>query len=103
MSEEKKVAILALVSTFLAKPSASHTDKDIASLHGKLVHVASIFPRIHPSLLSISHLADSFDDHRHAPRHLTATTISDLRWCRTIIQGADNERSLVPPEKVRLD
>ncbi len=92
LPHEKLISVLDLVVSWL-KPGAKFSAKDAASLHGKLVHISTIFRIIHPFLRSAAHFATRFTSARAAlfpPKSITA----DLKWVKELIMELPNSRPL---------
>ncbi|KIJ56446.1 hypothetical protein M422DRAFT_150825 [Sphaerobolus stellatus SS14] len=98
---EKVTAILQLIENWLS-PSATQSAKEAASLHGKLVHISSIFRLIRPFLRSISLFANSF---RGTGTNLrpTPSVMADLSWIRMVIQISPSSIPLCVPEPVDIN
>lgn len=93
LPDEKLQATLALLNQWL-EPSVKFTMKESASLHGKLVHISSIFRIIRPFLRSLSHFASRFASHR-AKLFPPKTVIADLKWAQMLIDSTPNLRPLL--------
>jgi len=82
--------------------AATFSRKDTASLHGKLVHISSIFPLIHPFLRSLSVFEGQFRSPRarlNPPHSVTA----DLSWVRFLLRHSQNSLPLSSPEPVDIN
>lgn len=100
LPQSKIDTLLGLLDNWLDN-SSKVTMKEASSLHGKLVHAASILEVIRPFLRSISHFAASF----RSPRaHLRppARVRADLSWVRRALASMACERDLyqVEPEDI---
>ncbi|TFY54469.1 hypothetical protein EVJ58_g8845 [Rhodofomes roseus] len=65
-------------------PRASFTAAEAASVHGKLVHAATIFPLIRPFLCSAAHFAQDYW-HPRAHWHPPSLLIADLAWVSDLL------------------
>jgi len=95
LPQEKLVNILNLISTWLL---AGHKASmhNAASLHGKLIHVSSIFLLIRPFLRALAHFPSSFTSPR-AVLHPPPAVLADLDWVRFIISSPPNSLPLRSP------
>lgn len=100
LPQPKIDALLGLLDSWLDSTTRV-TMKEASSLHGKLVHVASILEVIHPFLRSISHFAASF---RSPQAHLCPPTRvrTDLLWVCRALASMTCERNLcqLDPEDI---
>lgn len=100
LPEEKFRKILDLLSCWQLI-GASFTAKEAAGLHGKLVHVACIFPLIRPFLRSIAVFAGGF---RSARAHLrpSSAVAADLPWIQSLLLLLPNCVPLADPSPVDI-
>lgn len=100
LPEEKLRKIQELLSSWQLK-GASFTAKEAAGLHGKLVHVACIFPLIRPFLRSIAIFAASF---RSARAHLrpSSAVSADIPWIQSLLSLLPNHVPLANPSPVDI-
>jgi hypothetical protein len=89
-----------LVTSWLCT-GASFTSKEAASLHGKLVHVACIFPLIRPFLRSIAAFATSFRSPR-AHLHPSSAVLADLPWIQSLLSCLPNSVPITNPSPVDI-
>ncbi|THG95219.1 hypothetical protein EW026_g6389 [Hermanssonia centrifuga] len=101
LPEEKFANIKSLVRKWLT-PETRFSARDAARLHGKLVHVSSIFPLIRPFLPTISHFAGHFVSPR-AALHVPGAVAADLSWIRFLLSALPNELPLETPDPLDLD
>ena len=93
---EKIVAAMELLQLWSSE-GATFSMKEAASLHGKLVHVSSIFRLIRPFLPSISTFLKDFTSQRarlHVPGHVKG----DVKFMLDIIKVSPNSMPLGPCE-----
>jgi len=100
LPQEKMKKILALLQDWL-KSGSRFTANEAASLHGKLVHVSSIFPLMHPFLRSIATFANGFKSLR-ARLHVPSTLAVDLQWVSQILAISPCERPLQEQQPIDL-
>jgi hypothetical protein len=100
LPEEKLRKVQEMVAGWLLI-GASFTAKEAASLHGKLVHVACIFPLIRPFLRSIARFASSFRSSRAHLRPSAAVT-SDLPWIQSLLSHLPNCIPIANPSPVDI-
>ncbi|KIK32029.1 hypothetical protein CY34DRAFT_19349 [Suillus luteus UH-Slu-Lm8-n1] len=95
LPEDKLRKVQDMISCWLLL-GASFTAKEAASLHGKLVHVACIFPLICPFLRSIAAFAASF---RSLRAHLrpSAAVLADLPWIHLLLLHLPNSVPITDP------
>lgn len=100
LPEEKLRKIQEMIAGWLLV-GASFTAKEAASLHGKLVHVACIFPLIRPFLRSIARFAVGF---RSSRAHLRppAAVISDLPWIQSLLSYLPNRIPITDPSPIDI-
>lgn len=67
LPEEKMDAIRGLLNQWI-DPKACFMMREAAQVHGKLVHISSIFPLIRPFLRHVARFAGSYHSHRKALR-----------------------------------
>ncbi|CAA7270073.1 unnamed protein product [Cyclocybe aegerita] len=75
---------------------------EAASLHGKLIHISSIFRLIRPFLPALARFAQSFRSHRARLRPPPSVT-GDIRWVLDLLNITPNEIPLMPPEPTDID
>lgn len=80
---------------------ASFTAKEAASLHGKLVHMACIFPLIRPFLCSIAAFTTGFCS-MHAHLHPSAAVRVDLPWVQSLLSHLPNSIPITDPSPVDI-
>jgi hypothetical protein len=80
---EKFTSTRELLSVWAA-PGATFLEHDAASLHGKLVHLSSIYHLIRPFLPSITKFAHSFHSKR-AKLHPPQDVLADISWIRFLL------------------
>jgi hypothetical protein len=80
---------------------ALFTAKEAASLHGKLVHVACIFPLIRPFIRSIAIFASSFRS-PHAHLHPMPAVLADLPWIQSLLARLPNSVPIRSPSPVDI-
>ncbi len=101
LPQEKLNAVIALIARWAA-PEARFTAVDAASLHGKLVHISSVFVCIRPFLRSASRFAATMASRTYrAARAPPTDLIADLSWIRFCLQSSPNVLPLRP--RVPLD
>jgi hypothetical protein len=81
--EDNLAATLALLRQ-LSDLAAQWSRSDVACLHGKLVHAATVYPLIRPFLTSASRLAALFTSSR-TRLHTPSGLLSDLNWVQDIL------------------
>lgn len=92
LPEEKLAAVHTLVADWLVS-DATFCAQEALRLHGKLVHVSSIFPLIRPFLPSVTRFASRFQSAR-ARLHVPRSVAADLSWVAWILQQMPNETPL---------
>jgi hypothetical protein len=100
LPEEKLCKMQDLLSSWQLK-GASFTAKEAAGLHGKLVHVACIFPLICPFLCSIAIFAASFRS-VHAHLRPSSTVSADIPWIQSLLLLLPNRVPLASPSPVDI-
>ena len=98
---EKRSKTLMLIENWL-KAGGTFLAREAASLHGKLIHLACIFPLIRPFLRSIASFSSGFQSPR-ARLHATPPLQADLSWVRFIVLNLPNKMPLSPPLPVDLN
>jgi hypothetical protein len=99
MPPEKLQATLELTASWLVGDRKS--EADASRLHGKLVHLASMYPLIRPFLRSISRFAAGFKSSR-AYLSVPPPVCSDIRWITEMIHLLPPELPLSLPEPVDI-
>lgn len=94
--EEKLHTTVQLAESWLPD-NASFTMRQAAQLHGKLVHLSSIYPLIRPFLRHLSRFAGSFHSHRKALR-VPKPVRSDIAWLLSLIRILPNELPITSPQ-----
>ena len=100
LPSEKLTKILQAIDCWL-QPTWTVSAKDVASMHGKLVHVSCIFPLIQPFLRGIARFPLAFRSPRgklHVPPPLHA----DLSWIQFLLQSLPNRMPLAPATPIDL-
>jgi hypothetical protein len=92
LPEEKMEKTISLLQSWLIK-GARFMANEAASLHGKLIHISSIFPLIRPFLRSVALFANKFKSKR-ARLHVPSTLSADLQWVTEILSISPRERPL---------
>lgn len=100
LPEDKLKAVRKLVQSWLA-PDFRANMKEAATLHGKLVHCAAIFPLIRPFLPSITMFIRTFTSAR-ARLHPGAHLLGDLSWIRFLLHYLPNSRPLRSPTPIDI-
>lgn len=77
-------------------PGAQFTMKEAFSLHGKLVHAATIYPLIRPFIRSVSCFSSGFRSPR-ARRWPIRSLQTDLSWIHRLLNLLPNELPLATP------
>ena len=98
---EKLSSVQQLISCGL-EDHAKFLACEAASLHGKLVHISSIFPLIHPILCSISHFVSTFVSPR-ASLHQTSSVCANLLWIRFLLHNMLNSSPLYTSELIDIN
>lgn len=103
LPQEKLTAAIALVRSWGA-PASRFSAKEAASLHGKLVHISSIFRCIRPFLRSASHFASAHtSSHAYAAKRAPGPNMqADLSWIRFILESSPNCLPLRPSAPIDL-
>jgi hypothetical protein len=103
LPQEKLTGAIALVHAWGA-PAAHFSSREAASLHGKLVHISSIFCCIHPFLHSISYFASSFSSpHGHIAKRAPGPNMqANLSWICFILKLSPNRLPLCPSTPIDL-
>ena len=96
MPSEKMEQTRNLIDTWLAMGHKA-TMKEAAHLHGKLIHIATIFPLIRPFTRTIAMFAARFRSPR-AKLRCPDPVQADLRWTRQLLDKLPNEMPLTRPE-----
>lgn len=89
LPKDKLKAVRALVAEWRTV-GAKFSARDAARLHGKLVHISTIFPLIRPFLPSATHFARNFQSAR-ASLHPTPALQADLSWVDYLLHRLPNE------------
>ncbi len=97
---EKLAAIRSLIGEWL-QPGRRATRQQAASLHGKLVYAATIFPLIRPFVRTAGRFAERFESHR-AALAAPSTLQADLRWISELLDILPNSLPLAHPEPVDI-
>jgi hypothetical protein len=97
---EKMLSIGDLLKTW-ASPGASFSEREAASLHGKLVHCSSILRLIRPFLRSIARFSQSFRSSR-AKLHPSQDMLADISWIRFLLPILPSSVPLASPSPVDL-
>ncbi|VDC02686.1 unnamed protein product [Peniophora sp. CBMAI 1063] len=92
MPEDKLQALRDLLSSWLV-PGARFDAREADSLHGKVVHAATIFPLVRPFLPSISAFPRKFTNGL-VKRHPSGPVLKDIEWILDILSSTPNEISL---------
>lgn len=100
LPKEKLNNIVQLISQWTAK-GARFTMTEAAHLHGKLVHVATIFPLIRPFIRSTGRFASSFSSHR-ARLGSGSSLRADLCWINSLLLQLPNEIPLQRPDPLDI-
>ncbi|VDB90881.1 unnamed protein product [Peniophora sp. CBMAI 1063] len=100
MPEEKLSALRSLLDAWL-EPKAKFNAGEAESLHGKVVHAATIFPLVRPFLPSISHFPRGFKN-GYTKHSLPGPVQKDITWIRDILEHAPNEISLTREEPLDI-
>lgn len=101
LPEEKKAAVVKVMEDWLV-PGARVSAHEAASLHGKLVHVSSIFKLIRPFLRSVAHFANGFLSHR-ARLEVPSPVARDLEWTKYVLLSSPNCLPLQPQAAIDLE
>jgi len=101
MPQDKLDNVFKLLDRWL-DPVNCFSASDAARLHGKLVHIASIFPLIRPFLRSAAAFAQHFRSHR-AKLFPRPALMADLRWVQQILRDSPNCCPLASPDPVDLE
>lgn len=96
---KKLSQICSLLDQWLTQDT-SFSAKEVASLHGMLVHISCVFPLIRPFLQSISRFAHHFKS-CHARLQVTPL-VADLSWVWMLIHALPNEVPLASPQPTDL-
>lgn len=100
---EKLEATIALITRWTL-PAAHFSANDAASLHGKLVHISSIFRCIRPFLRSASRFAADLAQRKYrTTKAPTMDLLADLSWVRFILESSPNVLPLRNPTPVDLN
>jgi hypothetical protein len=91
---EKVMRIQELLQGWLV-PNIRVSSHDAASLHGKVVHIASIFTLIRPFLRSLAIFSGKFQSAR-ARLHPSHAVLSDIRWMTDLLSILPNHLYLKP-------
>lgn len=84
-----------------ATPASRFRVSDAESLHGRLVHISSIFPWIRPFTHSITRFVRSYKSPQASLRP-TRSLASDLAWITHILDHASNSMPVTLPDAVDL-
>jgi hypothetical protein len=98
---EKLSAILQLVKDWQVE-GARFTQSESQSLHGKLVHVSSIFRLIRPFIRSVSWFSTNFQSPR-AKLHPRPAVVKDLSWIEMLLQLCPNTLPLAVPDPIDIN
>ena len=98
---DKLGRIHTLLSTWL-QPGVKMTAHDASSLHGKLIHISSIYPLLRPFLRSLALFAGKFQSVR-ARLHPTAPVVADIQWIIELLAILPNQLPLLPSSPTDLD
>lgn len=93
---DKRLALLALIDTWL-RPHSKFDYQASASLHGKLVHAASILRLARPFIPSVASFAESFNS-RRSHLHPPSPLLADLSWIHTLLLTTPATLPLSPNE-----
>jgi hypothetical protein len=97
---EKLKAILSLMHCW-GQDGAKFRAREAASLHGKLVHISSVYVLIRPFLCSVSVFALSFKS-VGAKLHPPSSLRADLTWISFLLRSMPNRLPLATPELIDL-
>lgn len=100
LPQEKLVSTVAMIEPWLVH-GARFTAREAASLHGKLVHAATIFHITRPFLRGLSHFAARFKSAR-ARLHPPEPLVQDLVWIRDMLSVSPNTLPLALPTPLDL-
>jgi hypothetical protein len=100
MPQEKLAATLAMVSAWIT-PGATSSEEEAARVHGKLVHLATIYPLVRPFLRSISRFASNFRS-RRARLEVPSGARSDVKWILDIVPLLPRELPLATPDPIDI-
>lgn len=99
--DRKCVKYIAAINAWISV--AKHTLSDAQSLHGKLMHAATIFPAGRAYLTGLAALIGQFNGNIHVPRHSSQHIRDDLVWWKTRLSSGNSPRRLPIPTQVRDD
>ncbi|KAI1785443.1 hypothetical protein LXA43DRAFT_928897, partial [Ganoderma leucocontextum] len=97
---EKVAAMLALLSHWSGSGFKALAS-EAASLHGKLVHLATIFRLLRPFTRSVALFAAGFRSHR-ARLHPPKDVLADIKWITWMLPILPNQLPLSSPSPVDL-
>lgn len=101
LPDNKRQEGLALLASWL-EPTATRTQREAESLHGKMVHWAMVLPLARPFMPSLVRWAASFRSPRR-PQRVADSVQRDLEWYRSIMLHTPPELPLRLPDPQSVD